>query len=245
MSKSILIASGKGGCGKSTLAVNCGAVLAGLGRKVLLIDTDAGLRALDMLLSVSDRVVYDLSDVLASRCEPVKAIVATAVAGLELLPAPSEAYDGVFEPEGFRKLCKGLARYYDYLLLDSPAGIGAGMLTAAAAADRAVVIATADPLAVRDAGRVAQVLRGLGMADIRLVLNRVVPSLIRRKTAYSLDGAIDGASIRLLGIVPEDRRVTVAGYEGKPVAPGRKGAGAAFSNIARRIDGEDIPLMNL
>lgn len=246
MGKSILVTSGKGGSGKSTFSVNCGAALADRGRKVLLVDGDAGLRTLDLMLSVSDRVVYDLADVLAGRCEPIKAITATDIPGLEVLPAPLSAEDGQFEPEGMQQLCRGLARYYDYLIIDSAAGIGDAMRTSAAAADRAVVVSTCDPVSVRDADKTAEVLLENGVGDIRLVINMVRPRLIRRKMSYTLDGAIDGAAIRLIGVVPEDERVAAAAYEGKPVVTlGRSPAARAFINIAARIDGEEVPLMNL
>lgn len=246
MGEAIIITSGKGGSGKSTFTVNCGAALALRGKKVLLIDGDAGLRALDLMLSVSGKVVYDLADVLAGRCEPIKAIVATDIPGLHLLAAPLSADDGIFEPLGMQKLCKGLTRYYDYVFIDSAAGVGAGMVTSAAAADRAIVVSTADPVSIRDADTVAAVVIRQGVTGIRLVINRVKPRLIRKKVIYGLDNAIDGAAIQLIGVVPEDEKVTIASFRGVPaVTIARSGAAQAFSNIARRIAGEDVPLMKL
>jgi septum site-determining protein MinD len=246
LSESILVTSGKGGSGKSTFSVNCGAALAGRGRKVLLVDADAGLRTLDLMLSVADKVVYDLADVLAGRCEPIKAITATDIPGLEILPAPLSADDVQFEPEGMKQLCRGLSRYYDCLIIDSAAGIGDAMRTAAAAADRAIVVSTCDPVSVRDADKTADVLIESGVKDIRLVINMVRPRLIRQKKAYTLDGAIDGAAVRLIGVVPEDEKIAEAAYMGKPVVTlGRSPAARAFLNIAARMDGEDVPLMDL
>ena len=246
MGEAVLITSGKGGCGKSTFTVNCGAVMARSGKKVLLIDGDAGLRALDLMLSVSDKVVYDLADVLAGRCEPIRAIIQTDFEGLSILPAPLSVCDAMFEPAGMKKLCRGLCRYYDYVLIDSAAGIGPLMTTAAAAADRAVVVATPDPVSIRDADRVAEVVLEQGIGDIRLVINGVVPRLIRRKAAGSLDGAIDGAAIQLIGIVPQDAHVTMAAFRGVPVVTmGKSRAAAAFRNIARRMMGEEVPLLKI
>lgn len=244
MGEAILVTSGKGGSGKSTFSANVGVALARMGKRVLLIDTDTGLRALDLMLSVADRVVYDLSDVLLGRCETIKAIVETDIENLSLLPAPT--LEGEFSGSGIEKLCRGLAQYYDYVLIDSPAGVGSGMEAAAAGADRAVVVSTADPVSIRDADQVARVLLRRGITDIRLVINRIVPKLVRKKAPGGLDRAIDMAALRLLGIVPEDAKVTASVYTGKPAALLKKSAAAtAFGNIARRITGEDVPLMKL
>lgn len=248
MGEAVLITSGKGGAGKSTFAVNCGAALARLGRRVLIVDADAGLRSVDLLLSVQDNVVYDLSDVLAGRCEPVKAILATGVDGLSVLPAPLDPADEAFEPEGMHRLCRGLANYYDFVLIDSAAGMGPGVMTAAAGAGRAAILAVPDPVGVRDAGRMAAALEKQGLTELRLVLNRVRPRLVRRRAAAALDRAIDSAAVQLLGVVPEDEAVVLAAFEGRPVAMEkrtRKNAAEAFGNIARRLTGEEVPLMRL
>ncbi|MDR3552496.1 MAG: septum site-determining protein MinD [Clostridia bacterium] len=245
MSSVISVASGKGGTGKSTFAVNCGAALAESGRKVLLIDADAGLRALDLLLGVSDKVVYDLGDVLAGLCEPVKAIVDTGRAGLFLLPAPQSPPDAAFDTAGFGRLCKGLAKYYDYVLIDSPAGVDRSVQAAAAAGERAIVVATPDPVCIRDADRAAQMLLAHSVTHLRLVLNRVNPKMIREGRSMNLDTAIDGASLQLIGVVPEDAAVAAAAFAGEPLSYRRKGAARAFYNIAGRLEGRDIPLMKL
>jgi septum site-determining protein MinD len=244
MGESLLVTSGKGGVGKSTFAVNCGAALARMGRRVLLIDGDAGLRALDLMLSVSDRVVYDLADVLGGRCEPIKAIVKTDIGGLSLLPAPLDAQDGIFEPGGMQQLCRGLRKYYDYVVIDSAAGIGECMRTSACAADRAVVVSTPDPVSVRDADRAASVVLAQGVGSARLVLNRVVPRLMKAGAACSLDAAIDGTSLQLIGAVPEDEKIAEAAFKGVPaVILGNSPAARAFCNIARRLEGGSVPLL--
>ena len=242
MGEAILVTSGKGGSGKSTFTVNCGAALAFMGKKVLLIDGDAGLRALDLMISVSNKVIYDLSDVLAGRCEPIKAIVETDISGLHLLPAPLSAYDVNFEPDGMKRLCNGLKHYYDFVFIDSSAGIGSGMVTSAAASDRAIIVATSDPVSIRDADRVAAVVIAQGVMNIRLVINRVKPNLIRKRVIYDLDRVIDGTAIQLIGIVPEDEQITIAAYKGiSVVAEGKSRASIGFNNIARRILGEAYP----
>lgn len=248
MGETVLITSGKGGAGKSTFAVNCGAALARMGRRVLIVDADAGLRAIDLMLSVQDSVIYDLSDVLAGRCEPVKAILSTGVEGLFVLPAPLDPADGSFEPEGMRRLCRGLTNYYEFVLIDSAAGMGPEVMTAAAGAGRAVIIATPDPVGVRDAGRIAVALEAAGLTKLRLVLNRVRPRLIRHRAAAALDRAIDDTAVQLLGVIPEDEAVVLATFEGHPVLleeKSRKNAAGAFGNIARRLVGEEVPLMKL
>jgi septum site-determining protein MinD len=250
MGERILITSGKGGAGKSTLAVNCGAALAAMGKKVLLIDADAGMRALDLMLSVSDQVVFDLSDVLAGRCEPVKAILGCAQTGLSLMPAPQTVSGELYEPDAMHRLCKGLSRYYDYVLIDSPAGIGPGAMTAAAGAETALVVSTADPVSVRDAERMASILIDKGMDGLRLVINRILPRLIRRRLMLDLDAVIDGVALRLLGVVPEDERVAAACFAGRPVVRGDgreppRSAAAAYWNIARRLQGAEVPLLKL
>lgn len=243
--KIVLVASGKGGVGKSTLSVNCGAALALRGRKVLLIDADMGLRSLDLMLGVSDRVIYDLGDVLSSRCEPARAIITTDYHDLHLLPSPQTDFEGKANPEIMRTLYRGLSHYYDYIIIDAPAGVGTGMTAPAQAADIAVVVATPDPVSTRDAERTANKLRNFGVPKIRLVINRVDSKLIRKKVMPDLDTVIDGASVQLLGVVPEDRHVAVAASGGRPVIVLRKGAAQAIRNIAARLDGEDVGLMKL
>lgn len=241
----ISVTSGKGGTGKSTFTVNCGAALALSGKKVLLIDADAGLRSLDIMLRVSDQVVYDLADVLCNRCEPGTAIIRTPWKRLSVLPAPATDDEGGCA-DALRDLCRGISRYYDFILLDSPAGMGAWAKATAAAADLAILIVTPDPVCIRDADRMAgRVLAGL-VPEIRLVINRVQPQLLRKKLDGGLDVIIDAAAVQLLGIVPEDRHIALAAYDGDPIVhtpDAHGGAAEAYCNIAHRLLGEDIPLM--
>jgi septum site-determining protein MinD len=253
MGQVILVTSGKGGSGKSTLTVNCGVALAESDKKVLLIDADIGLRSLDLMLGVSDIVVYDLNDVLSGRCEPVKAIMNTSINNLQLLPAPQSTVTEDIEGNEMKRLCKGLSHYYDYVIIDSPAGIGQSTITAAMGCDRAIVVATADPVCIRDADKIAVMLTKIGITNIRLVLNRINPALIRKKFIPYLDAAIDGAALQLIGVIPEDEQVTIASFTGKILTSKlhygnniiHKGASQAFMNIANRLEGRDIPLMKL
>lgn len=245
MGQVILVTSGKGGAGKSTFAVNCGAALASAGKSVLLVDTDAGLRALDLMLGVSDKVVYDLKNVLAGECETFKAILSTNVANLFLLPAPQSVSCEYLDSAVLKRLCSGLAGYYDFVMVDSPAGVGSGARIAAACCDSAVVVATADPVCVRDADRIASVLIETGIRHIRLVINRVNARLVRRKAFPDLDAVIDGAAIQLIGVVPEDEAVTMAAFSGRALAGGRSQAARAYANIAARLCGREVPLLKL
>ncbi len=247
MGKIILVTSGKGGTGKSTFTVNCGTALALLGQKVLLIDTDAGLRALDMMLSVSDEVVYDLADVLDNRCKASMAILQTHCTNLSLLPAPS-TNEEPFSVKAFQRLCQGLSRYFDIILLDSPAGCGAWAQSAAQAADQALVIATADPVSIRDADVIAGKILSNHLSNIRLIINRVQPRILQKKLHGGLDTVIDAAAVQLIGIIPEDDRITLAAFDGHPIVrstAARNGAARAFCNIARRLLGENVPLYKM
>ena len=254
MGQVILVTSGKGGSGKSTLTVNCGVALAESGMKVLLIDADVGLRSLDLMLGVSDVVVYDLKDVLSGRCEPVKAIMNTPIDNLQILPAPQSAITEDIDGNEMKRLCKGLAHYYDFVIIDSPAGIGQSAITAAMGCDSAIVVATADPVCIRDADKIAVMLTKMGITNIRLVLNRIIPALIRKRFVPYLDAAIDGAAIQLIGVVPEDEQVTIASFSASILTSklnngnnnnSHKGAAQAFRNIANRLEGRDVPLMKL
>lgn len=246
MGKVILVTSGKGGTGKSTLTVNCGMALSLLGNRVLLVDTDAGLRSLDIMLGVSDRVVYDLSDILNGRCEPDKAILTTSWKRLSLLPAP------VFDDEqdytkALRQLCDCLRPQFDFILLDSPAGMGKWARAAAAAADQALLVVTPDPVCIRDADRMAGQILSRHAMDIRLVINRVRPNVLRKKLDGGLDVIIDAAAIQLVGIIPEDKRIAFTAYDSRPIVhtlEDHGGAAEAYCNIARRLHGRDVPLMN-
>ena len=243
MGISIMITSGKGGTGKTSLTAGVASCLAALGHRVLCIDLDIGLRNLDIALGLSDLAVMDFSDVTAHRCPLLTAVTAHPdIRGLFLLTAPLTLDDP--DPAPFRAMVEDARDYYDFIFMDSPAGLGDGFRLAMAAADRAVVVSATDPSALRDAQRtVAELLPRV--KELHLVMNRVQPKLIRQLRT-SIDSAMDTAGLPLLGVVPEDPSVTLAASAGEPlVLMTCQGAAPAYLNIARRLLGRRVPLLRL
>lgn len=237
-----VITSGKGGVGKSTVSVGLGRALAQRGRRVLLIDCDAGLRSLDRMTGCEENLVFDISDVVSGRCAPAEAIYPCAdEEGLFLLPAPSSG-ENMVRPGVMRQLVPLLKQYYDYVLLDSPAGVGSGFRAAACAADRALIVCSPDPVCVRGANAVSGLLAKLSVEDKRLLINRFNDKLFDETGAYGdLDGVIDAAGIRLFGLVPEDFSLAAAFLKGRSAKSGSKGM-MALSRMAGRLEGENIPI---
>ena len=240
-----VITSGKGGVGKSTLAVGLGRALAQRGRRVLLVDCDAGLRSLDRMTGTEENLVFDMADVVFARCSPAEAIYPCGgTEGLFLLPAPSLGED-LIRPGVMKKLVPLLKGYFDHVLLDSPAGVGSGFRSAAAGADKARVVWSPAPVCVRSASVARELLGRLSVPEARLVINRFNGDLFRETGAYgSLDGVIDGAGIRLLGVVPEDFSLAAAFLRGKGARENSPGM-RALCRIAGRIEGEAIPIADL
>jgi len=239
----IVVASGKGGTGKTSLTGGIAACLARLERKVLCIDMDIGLRNLDISLGMSDRVLMDFSDVVEGRCTLDRAAVSHPdLPGLHLLTAPIRLPDSVDE-RGIAALLDEARQQFDYILLDAPAGLDAGFRLAACAADRAIVVATNDASSLRDAQRAVGELNHI--KQVHLVVNRVQPKLLRRLRT-TIDDAMDTAGLPLLGLVPEDPKVVLAANRGKPlILTGRRGAANACLNIAKRIEGHRAPIMRI
>lgn len=244
MGNVIVITSGKGGTGKTSLTGGLGAALARKGHSVLCIDADIGLRNLDITLGMTDAALMDFSDVVAGRCELARAVAPhPTVSNLYLLTAPLTLEEDFAGEEGFRAMLEQAREAYDYVLIDSPAGLGEGFRLATCGADRAIVVAVSDPSSLRDAQRV--VTRLSSMKTIHLVVNRVRGRLLRRMN-LTIDDAMDTAGLPLLGLVPEDAQVLLAAGSGKLLAQtSQRGAAAAFGNIARRLNGEDVPLMRI
>lgn len=234
------IASGKGGVGKSTLCAGLGAALAQMGERVLLIDGDAGLRSLDLLLGVTEALVYDLGDVVERRCRPLEAVYPSVVPGLSLLSAqPGRP----FAPRVMRAVVDSLSPRFDRILIDGPAGIGAGFLSATAPAQSVILVATADAVCVRGTAIVRRTLAELGLENCRLVLNRFRAGAFRRAGAFAdLDELIDRAGVQLLGIVCEDEAIARGAAKGHP-PEGASPAAKAFRRIARRLRGERVELV--
>ncbi len=243
MDKAIVIASGKGGTGKTTATAAISSCLALSGKTVLCIDADAGLKNLDLYLGLSDKAVLDFGDVISGRCGLDAAVIPhPELPRLFFLTAPVDPISSSREAEGLTRLIRYAKDIFDYCIIDSPAGLGHGFTAAAAAADCAVIISASDPSSCRDSGRVVMELKEMGVEDIRLVVNRVRKNILAR-TRQTIDDAVDSIGARLLGIVPEDKQVILAAAAQKPLALTKEGSAlAAFDRISRRISGERVPL---
>ena len=240
-----VITSGKGGVGKSTTSVGLACALSQRGRRVLLVDGDAGLRSLDRMLGVDASLVYDISDVTAGRCEPIRAIYpCPGFNGLFLLPAPAREQDTV-SPEIMKQLIPLIAAYYDHVLIDSPAGVGLGFFSAIAAAQRALVVTNPDPVCVRDTAIVHRLLTEAGIQEQRMVINRFQYSRFRKLGCFEdLDSMIDESGLRLIAVIPEDFHLTTAAAKSQPAS--RRSSGAmAYYRLAARLEGDRVPLASL
>ncbi len=242
VSIAIVVTSGKGGTGKTSLVGGVGSCLAALGERVLCIDMDVGLRNLDLNLGLTDLAVMDFTDVVSGRCSLARAAVEhPQIAGLFLLTAPLSLEPDI-TANRVRELVRAAKEGFDVVLLDCPAGLGAGFQLAAAAADRGIVVSTTDPSALRDAQRTVAALTPQ-VPLLHLVMNRVQPKLIR-KLQTNLDKAMDAAGLPLMGVVPEDAKVALAAGAGKPlILTAHRGAAQAYLNIAKRLMGQRVPLM--
>lgn len=244
MGTAVVVTSGKGGTGKTSLTGGVSSCLAALGRRVLCIDMDIGLRNLDISLGLTDRALMDFTDVLEGRCSLKRAAVPhPVIKNLYLLTAPLTLPPGISE-ERMKAFLRTAREQYDYILMDSPAGMGEGFRLAVCGADRGIVVSTTDTSALRDAQRVVSQL-SRQLPSIHLVVNRVQPKLLRRLHT-TIDDAMDAAGLPLLGVVPEDEQVMLSANQGKPIIlASRKGAAVAYLNIARRLMGERVPLMRI
>lgn len=242
MGTSILITSGKGGTGKTTCCAALASHLAGLGRKTVCVDCDAALRNLDLVLGLSDRVLWDFMDVMEGRAELMDAaFVHPAIKNLWFLSAPTDLVSDR-EIEGFRRLTEELRERFDFVLLDCPAGIGGGFKLAASGADMAVIVSTGDLTSLRDGQRAVAELRGMGIENVRLLVNRV-RARAYRKVRRNIDEIIDTVEARLIGVIREDDRVAEAGNLEIPLILYKaKRVNRQFSRVARRISGEKVLL---
>jgi septum site-determining protein MinD len=241
----ITITSGKGVVGKTTLTANLGVALANLGKKVINIDADIGLRNLDIIMGLENRIVYDLIDVVEGRCKLRQAMVKHKLhPNLHLLPAAQTRDKTALSPDQMIRVLEELKQEFDFILIDSPAGIERGFQNAIAGADEALIVTNPEVSSVRDADRII----GLIEAKERrihtyLVINRVKPDMVKRGEMLSADDVVEILSIRLLGIIPEDETVLIAGNTGSPGTATK--ASQAFQNIARRLLGEHVPFMQI
>ncbi|AFY75604.1 MAG: septum site-determining protein MinD [Hydrococcus sp. C42_A2020_068] len=248
MSHIIVITSGKGGVGKTTVTANLGSAIAQLGKKVALVDADFGLRNLDLLLGLEQRVVYTAVDVLAGECSLEKALVKDKrQPNLVLLPAAQNRTKDAVTPNQMKDLVEQLTKSYDYILIDSPAGIEMGFRNAIAPAQEAIIVTTPEMAAVRDADRVVGLLETEDIKNIRLIVNRVKPELIQVNQMISVEDILDLLVVPLLGIVPDDERIIISTNKGEPLVLDEKPSlpALAFGNIARRLEGEEVPFLDL
>ena len=241
MARIFTVVSGKGGVGKSTFCVNTALALCRNNKKVLLIDGDVALRSLDLLLGIDDMVLYDWSDVITHRCEADKARLFYNE-NLQLLPAPLEQ-PAEFNLENFKSLLSQYSDKYDYIFIDSPAGVGNLPLTYALSSDFCIVLATPDNVSARSAYIAGTQLSQAGISDknIRLVINKFNPKAIKQGKLLNLDEVIDITYLRLIGVVPEDKKIPFTSVVENDVLSRLK-AKNAFDNIAGRLMGKEIPL---
>ena len=246
MSQVIVITSGKGGVGKTTTSANVGTGLAILGKRVVLIDTDIGLRNLDVVMGLENRIVYNLVDVVEGNCRMKQALIRDKrYPNLYLLPSAQTRDKSAVTPEQMRKLADDLREEFDYIILDCPAGIEQGFYNAIAGADRALVVTTPEVSAIRDADRIIGLLEAAEMRDIDLVVNRIRMDMVRRGDMMSIDDVIDILAVNVSGAVPDDESIVISTNQGEPSVGMGSLSGQAYMNICRRVLGENIPLMEL
>ncbi|HBT20408.1 MAG TPA: septum site-determining protein MinD [Peptococcaceae bacterium] len=247
MGEVIVITSGKGGVGKTTTVANIGTSLAKEGYSVVLVDTDIGLRNLDVVLGLENRIVYDIVDVTNGHCRLKQALIRDKrFESLYLLPAAQTKDKTAVTTEQMKELCQNLKEEFDYVIIDCPAGIEQGFKNAIAGAERAIVVTTPEVAAVRDADRVIGLLEAAGLKEPDLIINRIRPDMVKQGNMMDIDDIIDILTVNLIGVVPEDEMIVISTNKGEPaVLDPRSNAGEAYRNIAKRITGEDIPIMPL
>lgn len=241
------ITSGKGGVGKTTVTANLAAALAAGGKKVVCIDGDIGLRNLDVVLGLENRIVYDLVDVVEGRCRLRQAMIRDKrVPELYLIPAAQTRDKSAVSPSDMVRLCDDLRQDFDWILIDSPAGIERGFRNVLAPADIVIVVTNPEVSAVRDADRIIGLVEAEEKGPARLIINRLNPVLVKRGDMLTANDVLELLAVELIGIIPEDETVVISTNRGTPVAMnGKSKAGEAFQNIARRLNGEQVPFINL
>lgn len=244
MGRTIVITSGKGGVGKTTATANIGTALSLMGRSVALVDADIGLRNLDLIMGLESRVVYTSMDVIEEKCTLSKALVRGRTDNLRLLAASQRNNKNDFPAERMKEMCDELRESFDYVIVDSPAGIEQGFLMSVGAASEAVIITTPEVAAIRDADRVIGLVQNRGIEKPLLIINRLSAEMIEKGDMMGPEDILDVLSINLVGIVPEDKEIIVATNRGLPLTLSKNSqSGEAYKRIARRIDGEkDLPI---
>ncbi|OZB91146.1 septum site-determining protein MinD [Paenibacillus sp. XY044] len=247
MGEAIVVTSGKGGVGKTTTSANIGTALALLGKKVCLVDTDIGLRNLDVVMGLENRIIYDLCDVAEGRCRLNQALVKDKrFDELYMLPAAQTKDKNAVSPEQVKDIILELKKEYEYVIIDCPAGIEQGFKNAVAGADKAIVVTTPENAAVRDADRIIGLLESSSVESPKLVVNRIRPNMVKSGDMLDIEDVLQVLNIDLIGIVPDDEYVIKAANSGEPTVMNPESRAAiAYRNIARRILGDTVPLMQL
>ena len=246
MSEVIVITSGKGGVGKTTTTANVGTGLAQMNKKVVLIDTDIGLRNLDVVMGLENRIVYNLVDVIEGNCRVKQALIKDKkYPELYLLPSAQTRDKTAVTPEQMKKLTDELREEFDYILLDCPAGIEQGFKNAIAGADRAIVVTTPEVSAIRDADRIVGLLEANELKNIHLVVNRLRMDMVKRGDMMSVKDVCEILAIPLIGAVPDDEHIVISTNQGEPLVGSSCLAGQAYTNICKRILGEEVEFLNL
>ncbi len=243
----ITITSGKGGVGKTTATANLGAALAVEGYKVVCVDADIGLRNLDVVMGLENRIVYDLVDAVEGRCRLRQALIRDKrLPHLYLIPAAQTRDKSAVSPSDMVRLCDELRLEHDWILIDSPAGIERGFRNAIAPADTILVVTNPEISAVRDADRIIGLIEAEEKGPARLVINRIKPEMVRRGEMLSHEDVVELLAVELIGMIPEDETIITSTNRGAPIVlDGKSKAGQAFRNIALRLQGQDVPFVSL
>ena len=247
MGKVYVITSGKGGVGKTTTVANIGTGLASLGHKVVLLDTDIGLRNLDVVMGLENRIVYDIVDAATGQCKLKQAMIKyKRFENMYLIPAAQTKDKNAVNESQMKAICEELKEEFDFILIDCPAGIEQGFKNAIAGADAAIVVTNPEVSAVRDADRIIGLLEANGLTEPKLIINRMRANMVKQGDMMGVDDMLEILAVKLLGVVPEDDNIVISTNRGEPAVLDQKSrAGQAYRNIVDRILGKDVPIMQM
>lgn len=248
MARIIVITSGKGGVGKTTTTSNIGMALARLGQNTLLVDADVGLRNLDLLLGLENRIIYTGVDVIAETCRLEQALIQDKrQPKLTFFPLSSNQAKFSLTNDQIQGLILSLSPKYDFILIDSPAGIDDGFQSAVYTANEAIVVVTPEVPSIRDADKVIGILVSKEIKKISLLVNRIRPKMVRMDDMMSIDDVKNILGVPLVGVIPDSEQVIIASNRGEPLILDEKLSlpGRAFENTARRLTGEEVEFLNL